>query len=290
MILVQHKYCNFTFKDIKQYQKGNMNIRRASILIIISIAMFIIPACSEYQKILKSSDFDAKYEKAIEYYLDEDYYRAQTLLEELLIIYKGTNKAEEVYYYYAYSYYYLDDYILASYHFKILAKTYPNSKYAEECSFLSAYCHYLNSPNPNLDQTDTYSAIESLQLFINKFSESERKDTCNYLIDKLRLKLETKSYNNAKLYYRLGDYKAAITTIKTSLNDFPDSEFREELVFLLLKSNFLLAENSIRKKQSERYQSTVNEYYAFIDEFPENERVKEAEKMYEQSIKKLKNN
>lgn len=267
-----------------------MKIRRISILRIICIGIFIIPACSEYQKILKSSDFDAKYNKAIEYYQEEDYYRAQTLLEELLVIYKGTSKAEEVYYYYAYSYYYLDDYILAGYHFKILAQTYPNSKYAEECNFLSAYCHYLNSPNANLDQTNTYKAIELLQLFINKFPESERKDTCNFLIDKLRYKLETKSFNNAKLYYRLGDFKAAITTIKTSLIDFPDSEYREELVFLLLKSNFLLAENSITKKQAERYQSTINEYYAFIDEFPENGKVKEAEKIYEQSIKILKNN
>ena len=265
-----------------------MEIRKITVLAILSATIFIISACSEYQKILKSSDFEAKYNKAVEYYSEEDYYRAQTLLEELLTIYKGTKKAEEVYYYYAYCYYFLDDYILAGYHFGVFAQTYPNSKYAEECNFLSAYCHYLNSPNYSLDQTNTYKAIEFLQLFINKYPDSERKDTCNYLIDKLRYKLEVKSYNNSKLYYVLSNYKAAITTIKTSLNDFPDSEFREELMYLLLRSNFLLAENSITSKQAERYQSTINEYYALIDEYPNNENVKEAEKIYEQSVKKLK--
>ncbi|NOZ47666.1 MAG: outer membrane protein assembly factor BamD [Chlorobi bacterium] len=266
-----------------------MNVKHILISIFLGLSIIVITSCSEYQKLLKSSDFDAKYDKAIEYYENNDYYRAQSLLEELLTVYKGTEKAEQAYYYYAYCYYYMDDYLLAGYHFKIFAQTYPNSKYAEECSFLSAYCHYLNSPNYSLDQADTYKAIDAMQLFINKYPESKRIDTCNILIDKLRFKLETKSYNNAKLYFKLGDYKAAITTIKVSLNDFPDSEYREELMFLLLKSNFLLAENSIRNKQAERYQSTLNEYYAFIDEFPDNENIKEAEKIYEQSINNLKN-
>jgi len=255
----------------------------------IFIVLILTTGCSEYQKLIKSSDFDAKYKKAMEYYDDEDYYRSQTLLEELLTVYKGTEKAEEIYYKYSNCYYYLDDYLLAGYHYKVFAQTYPNSKYAEECSYLSAYCHYLNSPNYSLDQTDTYKAIEALQLFINKYPASERKDTCNVLIDKLRYKLETKSFNNSTLYYKLGDYKAAITTIKASLSDYPDTKHREELMYMLLKANYLLAVNSIESKKAERYQETVNEYYAFIDEFPDNKNSKEIEKMYEQSIKHLEN-
>ena len=155
-------------------------------------AFFLMISCSEYQKLLKGTDFEAKYEKAMEYYDEEDYYRSQTLLEELLTIYKGTQKAEEVYYRYTYCYYNLDDYLLAGYHFKVFAQTYPNSDYAEECSYLSAYCHFLNSPNSSLDQTDTYKAIEALQLFINMYPQSTRKDSCNSLIDDLRFKLESK--------------------------------------------------------------------------------------------------
>lgn len=257
---------------------------------IFTIGVILFSSCSEYQKLLKSSDFDAKYKSALEYFEEEDYYRSQALLEELVTIYRGTEKSEEAYYYYTYCYYYMDDYLLAAYHFKVFAQTYPNSKYAEECSYLSAYCNYLNSPNWSLDQSDTYRAIEGLQLFINKYPGSAKKDTCNILIDRLRYKLERKTFENAKLYYQIGDYKAALTTIKTSLNDFPDTEYRQELMFLLLKSSYLLAEKSITSKQAERFQSTINEYYAFIDEFPKSKNIKEAEKMYENSIKQLKEN
>ena len=245
---------------------------------ILILSIFFFSACSEYQKILKSNDYELKLEKANEYYEEEDYYRAQALYEELLSIYKGTDKAEKIYYKFSYCYFNQKDYILAGYHFENFVSTYPNSKYAEECDFLSAYCYYLESPQPDLDQSNTRKAIDALQLFINKYPGSE----------KIRLKLETKSFNNAKLYYNLGEYKSAVIALKNTLKDYPDTQYREELLFLILKSNFLLAKNSIEAKKIERYQTTVNEYYSLIDEYPNSKNIKEAEKIYNTSIKEIK--
>ena len=258
------------------------------IRVVVLLFLFLFSSCSEYQKLLKSSDFNLKYEKAVEYYKDKDFFRANSLFEELLTIYKGTMRAEEVYYYYAYCYYGQQEYILAGYHFRNFAKTYPYSKHTEECQFLGAYCYFLNSPVPSLDQSNTYKAINELQLFINKYPNSTRISECNELIDKLRNKLETKSFNNSKLYFNLGNYKAAITSLKNSLKEYPDSKYRENLLFLILKSSYLLAENSIEKKKKERYQSTINEYHALISEYPDNRYLKESQKMYEHSVKELK--
>ncbi|RLD60843.1 MAG: outer membrane protein assembly factor BamD [Bacteroidetes bacterium] len=255
---------------------------------ILILSIFFFSACSEYQKILKSNDYELKLEKANEYYEEEDYYRAQALYEELLSIYKGTDKAEKIYYKFSYCYFNQKDYILAGYHFENFVSTYPNSKYAEECDFLSAYCYYLESPQPDLDQSNTRKAIDALQLFINKYPGSEKIVEANKLIDELRLKLETKSFNNAKLYYNLGEYKSAVIALKNTLKDYPDTQYREELLFLILKSNFLLAKNSIEAKKIERYQTTVNEYYSLIDEYPNSKNIKEAEKIYNTSIKEIK--
>ncbi len=262
-------------------------ISRTITLIILSI--FIFTSCSEYQKVLKSTDYKLKYEKANEYYQNKDYYRAQALYEELLSIYKGTDKAESIYYYYAYCYYNQKDYTLAAYHFNNFVSTYPNSEHAEECEFLGAYCYYLESPESDLDQTNTHKAIDALQLFINKYPKSTRVAEANDLIDKLVFKLETKSFNNAKLYFYLGEYKSAVISLKNSLKDFPDSQYREQLLFLILKSNFLLAKNSIESKKNERYQNTINEYYNLIDEYPNSKNIKEAEKIYNNSVKQIKN-
>jgi outer membrane protein assembly factor BamD len=255
--------------------------------------VIISTSCSEYQKLLKSSDFELKYTKAVEYYDKEDYFRALSLFEELLTMYKGTTRAEEIYYYYAYCHYNQGDHIMAGYHFSNFGKTYPNSKHKEECIYMSAYCQYLNSPEPSLDQSYTVKAIDELQLFINRFPKSERVAECNELIGKLRNKLEVKSFNNAKLYYDIKDYKAAIVSLKNSLKEFPDTKFREETLFLILKSSFVLAENSIEKKKLDRFKQAITEYYALIDEYPESLFLKKAEDIYtaaQKNVEKLKIN
>jgi len=255
---------------------------------LILLLMITGISCSKYQRLLKSNDYNLKYEKAVEYYNDEDYYRAQTLLEEVMTILKGTEKAEEAQYFYTYCLYNQGDYILAGYHFKNFSRTFPNSVHREETDYMVAYCYYLQSPKPTLDQKYTFKAIEEFQLFLNKYPGSERIDNANEYVSKLRNKLELKSYLNAKLYYDLGNYKASIVSLKTSLNDYPDSDYREDILFYILKSSFLLAENSIEIKKYERYKSTITEYYVLIDEYKESKYIKEAQKIYDTAAKYVK--
>lgn len=256
-----------------------------SILVILTLSFLI--SCSEYQKILKSSDYNKKYDKALELYNEKDYFRAHTLFEELLSVYKGTDRAEEIYYYYAYCFYGENDFMMAGYHFKNYIQTYPFGKRKEECHYLAAYCYYLNSPEYTLDQSYTVKAIEELQLFINRYPKSDKIADANNLIDKLRNKLESKSFHNAKLYYDIGDYKASIQSLKSSIREFPDSDYREEILFLILKSNYLLAQNSIIAKKSERFQKTLGEYDALIVEFPDSRFKKEADRILENTKKQL---
>jgi len=242
----------------------------------------------KYNKLLKSTDFDLKYKMAVEYYNKKDYNKAFPLFEELLTLYKGTSKAEDIYYYYAYTNYHLGDYILASYHFNNFSKTFPNSKRAEECQYMNAYCYYLDSPEASLDPTNTFKAIAELQLFINKYPRTDSLDRCNILIDDLRTKLEKKSYNAAMLYYKTQDYRAAIVAFKTTLNEFPDIASSEELNFMIVKASYLLAVSSIESKKEERLKSTSEAYIKFIDAYPKSKYIKEAEGIYSNTLKELK--
>jgi outer membrane protein assembly factor BamD len=88
-------------------------------------------------------------------------------------------------------------------------------------------------------------------------------------------KLVYKSFVAAKLYYNVGQYKAAMVSLRNSLLDYPESMYREEILYLIAKSTYLRAANSIESKQKERYQKTVDEYYSFIAEFPESKYRKE---------------
>jgi outer membrane protein assembly factor BamD len=260
---------------------------RILIGLLFAAAALILSGCGEYEKLLKSRDFQAKYDKAVEYYEDEEYSRAGTLFDQVDNIFRGTTKADTVKYYQAKSYYGQRDYMMAGYYFSELSSTYASSVFLEEADFMTAYCFYKRSPRAELDQETTYQAITYMQMFMAKYPTSERVAEAQAIITEMSDKLVEKSFISARLYYDLGYYKSAILALRNSLIEHPDTKFREELMFLILKSSYLLADKSIPSKQRERYQATVDEYYSFIGEFPEGSHTREANRMYEASTKYL---
>ncbi|HYQ58485.1 MAG TPA: outer membrane protein assembly factor BamD [Draconibacterium sp.] len=245
--------------------------------------LLLLNSCSDYSKVVKSNDYEYKYKKAVEYYEEGEYVRASTLFRELVNIYRGTSSSAQIYYYFAKSMIGQKDYLMAKHYFKSLTKEYPTSEYFEESQFMIGYCSYLLSPKPRLDQQVTQEAIDDLQLYINLYPYSDRVDEANRLIEELRDKLVYKSYLSAKLYYDFENYKAAVIALGNALEKYPESKYREELKYMLLKSKYLLAENSIRDKQDERYTNALDEYFSFIDEYPESEYKKEVDKFYEKA-------
>ncbi len=243
---------------------------------------------TSYFTIILSNDHEKKYETAIAFYEKGDYYRALQLFDQVIPVYRAQEKSEKLFYYYAYCYYYQEDYVLASYYFKRFAKSFPNSKLAEESWFLSAYCKYKESPTYNLDQSTTKEAIQALQAFINRFPESSWVEKSNQLIDDLRAKLEKKAYEKAKLYHKMEDYEAAVVTFENLLDEYPGSHYKEESLFYILKSRYLYAKNSIYKKQLERYQSTIEAYDKLVALYPDSKYKKDAEKYQKEAYNFIK--
>lgn len=262
---------------------------RKSIFPLLFSLLVVLSSCSKYQKLLKSTDNEKKYEMAMAYYESKDYYRAVQLFDQLQPFFKGTEKAEKMAFYYAYANYEQKDNILASYYFKQFAKSYPNSKNAEEAAYMSAYCNYLESPPSSLDQTVTLDAINDLQLFINQYPKSARVAKANALIDELRLKLETKALDIAKLYYAMEDYKAAVINFQNLIKDFPDTRYRETALFHIAQAYYYYAGKSIDSKKGERYQLSSEAADNFVANFPESPLVKEARQMQKNAQKQLQN-
>ena len=252
------------------------------------ILLFVLLSLSfnscKHQKLLKSDDHELKLTTAIKYYEEERYSKSISLLHSIMPIYRGTQKAEEVNYFFAMAHYKQGDYLYAAHLFQSFYQSFPNSEHTENFFFLSAYCKYLMSPRHNLDQTPTKEAIQQFQRFINRYPNSERVEDANELIDELRLKLEKKAFTTAILYYDLGIFNAAATAFQTVIADYPDIKYREEAMFYTIDAYFQYAENSIAEKQKERYQQAVNAYNRFIRAFPESSYRAKADNIYEQSI------
>lgn len=241
------------------------------------IITFLLAGCDGYNKLLKSSNYELKLQRANEYYAKGNYVKATALYEELIPVYKGTDKAEEIYYYFSYCNYYQGDHALAQYHFKNYYRSFPNGKHAEECLFMNAYCYYLNSPIYKLDQTDTKNAMAELQNFVDQFPESSRIDSCNVIADLLRGKLEHKEYDITKQYFNITDYKAAIVSAKNFTKDFPESRNNDEILIVIINSYYLLAINSLETKKLERLDLAMESYLKFVDLYPKSSYLQRAE-------------
>lgn len=264
-------------------------MNKKSLLLLITVLLLMTTACSKYQKLLKSTDNEAKYNKAIEYFESGDYYRAIQLFDQLQAFYRGTDRAERIGYYYAYANYKQKDYILASYYFKQFARNFPKSSNAEEAAYLSAYCNYLESPPASLDQQVTLDAIQDLQLFANQYPNSKRVADANKLIDELRLKLETKAYEIAEMYFNMEDYKAAVINYQNLIKDYPDTQYREQAMYRIARSYYYYAEKSIASKKDERYQLTIDAVNNYKANFPQSKRVNELNAIQLNAEKQLSN-
>lgn len=262
---------------------------RKSIFPLLFSLLIVFASCSKYQKLLKSTDNENKYEMAMSYYDAKDYYRAIQLFDQLQPFFRGTDRAETMAFYYANAHFEQKDYILASYYYRQFAKNFPNSKNAEQAAFMGAYCSYLDSPPSSLDQTVTNDAIKDLQLFINQYPKSEKVAQANKLIDELRFKLETKAYDIARLYFKMSDYKASVINFENLIKDFPDTRYRETAMFHIAKSYYYYAEKSVDKKKGERFQLSSEALDNFLANYPESSYAKEALEMQKDAQKQLEN-
>lgn len=255
--------------------------RMKRLILFFIVFAFIAIGCSKYQKVLKGTNPDEKFELALKLYNKKNYYKALPLFEELTTIYRGQKKAEQVAYYYAYCNFNAGDFETAAYDFDNFTKTFPQSQFAEECAYMNAYCYYKGSPSSSLDQTYTLRAINQLQLFADNYPSSTRMEECNKLVDELRGKLEVKDFENAYLYYKMEDYKASIYAFNNLLKEYPATIYRERGLFYILRSSWLLAENSIESKKGERFLAAMTAFDNFIAAYPESEMAAEARNIFE---------
>lgn len=264
----------------------NKQIIFSSILIV---ALGVQGCKSKFEKLKASTNIAQKYQEGVKLFNKESYTKALSLFDDLVGRYRGQAEAEDLYYYYSYTHYHLRDYITARYHFKIFADTYPSSAKAEESRYMAAYCFYLESPTHSLDQANTIKAIEALQLFINLYPRSDRSQEAAKLIQDLRDKLEIKSFENAKMYLEIGDYKSAVIAFKNSMRDYPDTKFAEEMEYLTIQAQYMYAKNSFENKQEERFNEAIQLYAEFIESYPGSKFAKDAEQFKMDSEKGIEN-
>ncbi len=252
----------------------------------------LLTSCSEYQKLLKSTDPEIKYDKAVEYYTAKKYEKAITLFGDISSYYRNSDRAELIINYLGKAHIERKDYFTAAEYYNSYIGAYPRGEYIEDAKFMLAFCHYKESPDVRLDQEATYRAIAAFQDFAEQFPMSDRAVEANNYLQELNDKLAEKELINAKLYYDLGlylgnNYLSSVIVAENALKNFPSTKFREELMFVVLKAKYQQAVYSDEQMLEDRLQATIDEAYTFLNEYPEGKYVSQARDILKKSEKSM---
>lgn len=258
-------------------------------LVFVIAAILLTVSCkSQYEALLNSNDVQEKYDGAFMYFKAGKYSRAAELFDQLLLATRGTSKDDTVQFYLGLSNYKFGDYTIAEANFDQFISVFPRSPFTEEAKYLRIECLYGSTYRYELDQLPSYKAMQSINVFIYEYPESSHLPRMRDMLVDLQDRIDRKSFETAKLYYTIMDYKAAAYALKNVLKENADNNYREDVMYYIVAANYQYATNSVKERQKERFLTLVDEYYNFISEFPESKYRKEVDDMFQKSQSYLK--
>ncbi len=244
-----------------------------------------------YNRLMKSTSYTLMYTEGLRYYnmkkKGKDYNslanlrKAQTLFEAAVRsqAFSGSPQEDSLYYYLGDSYFLSKDFQMSQEIFDQFRRRYAVSSFVEEAEYKFAAGFYFLSPEPRHDQSITIRAMSAIAEFLGRYPDTRHREICEQRMEELRRKLYAKSYENARLYYTIGQYKAAVRALNNAIDEFPESPYREELMYLATRSAYLFARNSVPSQMTDRYLAMMDNYYNLISEYPETRYLREVERM-----------
>lgn len=252
--------------------------------LLAAILVFSLGSCGSYYQLMKSTDTEKKYTEAIKYFYNKDFNKAINLFSDIASVYEGTQKSDTILFYLGKALYNNNAFEESGELMKTYMYNHPRSPFTEESEYVYAMCFYNQSGTHERDQSTSMQAIQAFTEYLNRYPESIKKDDVYGMIDELTRKIYLKRFSNAAIYYKLGKYNAAITSLKATLKQYPEIPYKEEIMYLICKSWFAYAENSVQSRQLDRYMKMMDAYYSYKGEFSENlKQLEELEVMFVKS-------
>ncbi|MDY6277977.1 MAG: outer membrane protein assembly factor BamD [Bacteroidales bacterium] len=256
-------------------------MRIVKTLLFVLVASAAFQACSsKYDNLLMSNDVDAKYTAAFDYFNKGKFRKAANLFESLSVMTSGTERDDSVQFYWGLSNYKAKDYYTAEANFSKFVSNFPRSVFTEEARYMRVDCLYRSTLRYELDQVPTYTALSAMEEFVRDYPSSEWAGDVRVKAKVLNDRLDKKAFENARLYYKMEDYKASRVAFKNIIKTDAENIYREDILYYIAMSSYKYAYNSVPEKQKERYMDFMDDYLNFIGELPDSPYCKELNAMY----------
>jgi outer membrane protein assembly factor BamD len=266
-----------------------MILKRSSfVLSAVLLTALIFPSCkSEYEALINSNDVEKQYAAAFQYFNAGKFQKSATLFQNMSVLTNGTSRDDTVQFYWGLSNYRYKDYYTAETNFTNFLQNYPRSPFADEASFLRIDCLYRSTLRYELDQTPTYNAMNAISQYLIENPNTSHGAICRQMLKELNDRLDKKAFENAKLYYKMEQYKASRVAFRNILKDDSENIYREDILYYIAMSSYKYAQLSVEAKQRERYLTFIDDYYNFIGENPDSPYKRELDVLYRRSQRAL---
>lgn len=244
-------------------KKGMKNI------LLLALLALSLGSCGGFTKLLKSNDVEAKYTEAMRLYELNKYNKAFTLFDNVLPALIGTPREDSITFLMGKAAYNMGDYVSAGQMMDQYRNQFTRSPFTPEAEYLYAMSFYHLSLPAEKDQSDTRRALTAFHEFLARRPTSVHAKEIQTQIDELTNKLYYKTYLNAALYYKLGHYQSAVTALRSAIKEYPETPYRQDMMYMVVKAWYAYAKNSVYARQLDRYLKMIDAYYNFKSSFPD---------------------
>lgn len=256
-------------------------MRKVLILALVGTTLMSVSCKTAYEVLLSSSDVDAKYTAAMDYFAAKKYQKSAQLFESMAVLTNGTERDDTVQYYWGLSNYRARDYQTAESNFSKFLSNFPQSPFAQDAAFYRLDCLYRGTYRYELDQTPTRACMQAIDEFMRESGpDNIHAEACLGMKAELQQRLDRKDYEAGKQYYRMEDYLAARVKLKNVLKANSDNYYREDILYYTAMSSYNYARLSVSGKQRDRYLTFIDDYLNFAGEYPQSRYMSELTPLY----------
>jgi len=247
----------------------NYRFDRFGLVLFLLTMPIWLGGCASSSKTVKSSlPCREQFDLARSEFEREKYSRAVEQFKLFLFDCPGANLVDTAQFFLSMSYYHEKDYPTAAAEFRKLLNSFPTSEFSDDALFMVGLSDFEQSAGAQLDQTYTLLAMDQFRDFIDIYPLSPLLAEAQKYLQACRDKLAEKAFLNARVYFRLKNYKSSRIYLDELLAGYPDSEWAGQ-------AQFLLAESYRLESQGEK---ALNEYQKVLDNYTDVKLAQESHK------------
>ena len=228
------------------------NIFKHMIILLFVVASILMVSCKSTDN-KQDNTPEGFFNRGVQYFKDKDWIEADKMFQVIKLQYPASQYADDAQYYLAEVNYGKGEFILASFNYNLLRRTYPTSEYVKISLYKSGLCYYEMSPSFDRDQEYTHKAIEIFQDYQRLYPQDSLYQQSGKYIDELRNKLAEREYSTAELYTKLYSPRSAIIYLDVIINDYTDTKFYELAYYRKIS---ILVES----KRMDEAKNTISQY------------------------------